>query len=174
MATGFSLPGALRRLAGRCTISIRFHPTSPGLPCDCGIRDIKDDNRYERDRNGVANHGESRNAVTCWVHLISSHVVLLRKKIFGRAASSMLWVLAARAPNSCIAISCPTNTASASRAPYLGSRRNEYFGIGRLKLCLRLDGELRVWSVLACDWCLGRLSPPNPSYITSAILAKMP
>lgn len=90
------------------------------------------------------------------------------------AASSMLWMLAARAPNSCIAISCPTNTASASSVPYLGSRRNEYFGIGRLKRCPRLDGYSRMWSVLACDWCLGRLSPPNRSSITSAILARMP
>lgn len=174
MATGFSLPGALRRLAGRCTISIRFHPTSPGLPCDCGIRDIKDDNRYERRSEWCC---ESWRADECGYLLGSFDFVTRRaveKKIFGRAASSMLWVLAARAPNSCIAISCPTNTASASRALYLGSRRNEYFGIGRLKLCLRLDGELRVWSVLACDWCLGCLSPPNRCSITSAILARMP
>ncbi|KAL7786887.1 hypothetical protein V8C43DRAFT_129911 [Trichoderma afarasin] len=73
----------------------------------------------------------------------------------------MLWMLAARAANSCIAISYPTDTASASRVPYLGSRINEYLGIGRLKRCPRLDGYSRVWSVLACDWCLGRLSPPK-------------
>lgn len=172
MAIGFSLPGALRRLAGRCTISIRFHPTSPGLPCDCGIRNIKDDNRYERCRKSVANHGEPMDAVTCWVRSSLSMSMSLRK-IIGNASSSMLWMLAARAPNSCIAISCPTNTASASRVPYLGSRRNEYFGIGRLKRCLRLDGYTRMWSVLACDWCLGRLSPPNRSSITSAILFRM-
>lgn len=81
MATGFSLPGALRRLAGRCTISIRFHPTSPGLPCDCGIRNIKDDNRYKRDRKGVANHGEPMDEVTCWVHSSLSTSMSLRNKI---------------------------------------------------------------------------------------------
>lgn len=79
MAIGFSLPGALRRLAGRCTISIRFHPTSPGLPCDCGIRNIKDDNRYERDRKGVANHGEPMDAVNCWVKSSLSMSMSLRK-----------------------------------------------------------------------------------------------
>lgn len=165
MATGFSLPGALRRLAGRCTISIRFHPTSPGLPCDCGIRSIKDDNRYERDLEGATNHGEPMDAVACWVQFESVDVGVVEKTKLGEAARSMLWMLAARAPNSCIAISRLTNTASASKPSYLGSRRNEYFGIGRLELCSRLDSGFRVWSVLVCDWCLGRLSPRNWSFI---------
>ncbi|KAL7953508.1 hypothetical protein V8C34DRAFT_55141 [Trichoderma compactum] len=150
-----------------------FHPTSPGLPCGCGVRIIKDDNRYERDREGATHHVEPTDAVACWVHSSLTTSMSLRNKV-GRGCKFDVvdvWLLVLRtAALQFRARQIPP----AHRKPLISDRgETNISGIGRLELCSRLDSGFRVWSVLVCDWCLGRLSPPNWSSITSAILSRM-